>query len=184
MEERKVVEAAQRGDRRAFEVLVRYYQPKILRTIYHLLGDENESDDVAQEVWVRVYRSLPTFRRECRFSTWLYRITANEALTALKRLQQQRKRVVDHPLEELPHADGKPNARRILEGQEMGNQFQEAFAELPEKQKMVVTLVVFEELPHAEVGKILGMAEKTVSWHLFKAREFLAEKMNVSSRFS
>lgn len=175
--EKKVVEAAQRGSRRAFEVLVHRYQPWVIRTAYRLLGNETEADDVAQDVWLRIYRSLPSFRAESRFSTWLYRIATNETLSALKRLRRHQRHRSDQPLEEVAHADGKPNARRILEGREMEEQFRQAFDALPPERRMVITLVLFENMTHRDAGVILNMPEKTVSWHLFKAREFLAQKM-------
>ena len=90
--EEKLVEAAQRGDLDAFEALVNQNQAAVITTAFHLLGDETEADDVAQEVWLRAYHALPRFRFQSKFSTWLYRITVNQSMTALKK----RKNAVRH----------------------------------------------------------------------------------------
>jgi RNA polymerase sigma-70 factor, ECF subfamily len=177
-EDERLVTAAQRGDTHAFEALVQRHQPRVIRTLFHLLGNEAEADDAAQEVWIRVYRKLPSFRMDSQFSTWLYRITSNEARSALRRSSRHRSRIVGPSVEEISPADGRPGPRRILEGQEMARRFREVFDAMPVKRRLAVTLVLFEDLSHRQAGDILGLSEKTVSWHLFKAREFLSRRLH------
>jgi len=180
--EEKRIAAAQQGNLAAFEELVRDYQGCVVTTAYHLLGNEADADDVSQEVWIRVYRSLERFQFKSRFSTWLYRITVNQALTALKRrgrrLGSRSQDVrIDEVEGEFPLPDDAPDARSILEGKEMEQQFREALHTLPEKQRQAVILVLFEGLSHREAGEVMRVAEKTVSWHLFQARRRLLEKL-------
>ncbi|MBN1865884.1 sigma-70 family RNA polymerase sigma factor [Candidatus Sumerlaeota bacterium] len=180
--EEKLIRAAQDGSLDAFECLVLRYQSSVVSTAYHLLGDETEADDVAQEVWIRVFRSLRRFRFKSRFYTWLYRITVNQALSALRRrgrrLGTRRQDVeLDAPETELNLQSKAPGPRRILEGKEMAREFQRALNALPEKQRLAVILVLFQDLSHREAGQAMGVAEKTVSWHLFKARARLMKEL-------
>ena len=180
--EEKRIAAAQQGDLAAFEVLVRDYQGCVVTTAYHLLGNEADADDVSQEVWIRVYRSLGRFQFRSRFSTWLYRITVNQALTALKRRarspgSRSQDVRIDEVEGEYPLPDDAPDARSILEGKEMEERFREALQTLPEKQRLAVILVLLEGLSHREAGEVMKVAEKTVSWHLFQARKRLLEKL-------
>jgi len=186
--EEKLVRAASEGDLDAFEVLVRRYQARVVTTACQLLGDEAEADDVSQEVWIRVYRSLPRFQFRSRFSTWLYRITVNQSLTALKKRQHRLgARKMDVRIDQI-EADGvgeggyplpsdAPGPRRILEGKELHAAFRRALANLSIKQRLAVTLVLFQDLSHREAGRAMGIREKTVSWHLFKARARLLEEL-------
>ncbi len=180
--EEKCIVAAQQGDLDAFETLARLHQPNVFATAWRLLGNEAEADDVAQEVWLRVFRALPQFRLASRFSTWLYRIVVNQSLVALKRRQRRPgARPSDVALDDeeqgfaLP--DPKPGPRRILEGKETLRAFRLAMETLPLRQRLVVTLVLFQGLSHREAGEVLGIAEKTVSWHLFKARQQLMDEL-------
>jgi RNA polymerase sigma-70 factor (ECF subfamily) len=180
--EEKLVERAREGDLDAFERLVNTYQAQVVTTAHHLLRNETDADDVAQEVWIRVFRALPKFRAECRFSTWLYRITVNQSTTALKRRSRRfgaRKQDVEIDAlgDDLAIAGTAPGARRILEGKETAAEFHKALAALPRKQHLAVTLVLLQGLSHREAGRVMGVAEKTVSWHLFKAREKLLEEL-------
>jgi RNA polymerase sigma factor (sigma-70 family) len=106
----------------------------------------------------------------------------NQALTALKRrgrrLGSRSQDVrIDEVEGEFPLPDDAPDARSILEGKEMEQQFREALHALPERQRLAVILVLFEGLSHREAGEVMKVAEKTVSWHLFQARKRLLEKL-------
>lgn len=180
--EQRCIVAAQKGDMEAFEALVREFQGAVVSTAYHLVGNEADADDVAQEVWIRVFRSLLRFRFRSRFSTWLYRITVNQSLTFLKKRNRQpggRKKdiALDDPDREYPLRDKSPGPRHIMEGKESVREFRRALDALPTRQRLAVTLVLIQGISHREAGKIIGIAEKTVSWHLFKARERLTEDL-------
>lgn len=179
----QIIAAAQQGDMAAFETLVRAHHPAVVTTAYHLLGNEADADDVAQEVWIRVFRSLRQFRFKSRFSTWLYRITTNQALTALKRrgrrpgARRQDVRLDEWEEGEFPIPDSSEDARSILQGKEVAEEFRRALNALPQKQRLAVVLVLLEGLSHREAAEVMRMAEKTVSWHLFQARRELLERL-------
>lgn len=180
--EERLVHSAQGGDLAAFERLVQDHQARVVTTAYHLVGDEMEADDVAQEVWIRVFRSIGRFRFQSSFATWLYRITVNQSMTALKRRgrrlgSRRQDLALDGVDGEYPLAADGPGPRRILEGKEIGSAFRRAFDGLSRKQRLAITLVLFQDLPHRQAAEIMKVAEKTVSWHLFKARERLAEEL-------
>ena len=180
--EEKCIAAAQQGDLDAFETLVRLHQACVFATAWRLLGNETEADDVAQEVWIRVFRALPRFRLASRFSTWLYRIVVNQCLVTLKRRQRRpgarpNDLALDDEEQGVALPDPKPGPRRILEGKETLCAFRHAMETLPLRQQLVVTLVLFQGLSHREAGEVLGIAEKTVSWHLFKARQQLMDEL-------
>lgn len=180
--EEKTIVAAQQGELEAFESLVGEYQASVLTTAYHFMGNEPDADDVSQEVWIRVYRSLRKFRFQSSFSTWIYRITVNQSMTALKRRSRQAggKKLdvrLDDQEREYPLRDKTPGPRKILEGKETIREFRRALEALPRRQQLSVTLVLLQGLSHRQAGEIIGIAEKTVSWHLFKARGRLLEEM-------
>lgn len=180
--EEKCIAAAQQGDLDAFESLVRLHQSSVFATAWRLLGSETEADDAAQEVWIRVFRALPRFRLASRFSTWLYRIVVNQCLVTLKRRQRRpgarsSDLALDDEEQGVTLSDPKPGPRRILEGKETLRAFRQAMETLPLRQQLVVTLVLFQGLSHREAGDVIGIAEKTVSWHLFKARQQLMDEL-------
>ncbi len=177
-QEVKRIQAAQNGDMDAFEELVNEYQTLVFTTALQMLGDPQEADDIAQEAWLRAFKSIRRFRFRSKFSTWLYRIVVNQSLTALKRRGKRpgaRKQdiALDNPDYEYPLASNEPGPRRILQGRQAQEHFQKALAKLPTQQRLAVTLVLLQDLSHREAGEIMRVAEKTVSWHLFKAREKL-----------
>src|SRR5690606_13394752 len=126
--EELLIRSAQKGELAAFEQLVMEHHANVITTAWHLLGDETEADDVAQEVWIRVYRSLAQFRFGAKFSTWLYRITVNQSITAIKRRKlrfgmRREDLQLDASVEEPPLASMRPGPREILEGKEMLREF-------------------------------------------------------------
>lgn len=180
--EEKRILAAQQGDLEAFEALARHHQPNVFTLAWRLLGSETEADDVAQEVWIRVFRALPRFRFASSFSSWLYRIVVNQCLGSLKRRQRRLgTRPHDVPLDDVEQGftlpDPKPGPRRVLEGRETLRAFHRAMERLPLRQRLAVTLVLIQGLSHREAGDVLGISEKTVSWHLFKARQQLMDEL-------
>lgn len=181
-QEENLIKAAQQGDIAAFESLVAQHQRSVITTAYHMMHNETDADDIAQDVWIRVLYSLPRFRFQSRFSTWLYRITINQSLTALKKRNRRpggtrRDIELDGVEGDYPLRDKKPGPLRILQGQEAAREFQKRLDALPKRQRLAVILVLIQGMSHREAGAIIGVKEKTVSWHLHKARKELFEKM-------
>lgn len=156
------------GNEQGFEELVKRYQGYVINIVYSLSGDAEYADDIAQEVFIKVYRNLGSFRQEASFSTWLYRITVNTAYNYLK----SRKRYV--PLDnipEIPKVETLPATE--LEYKEKQEIIKNAIAKLPFKYRTVVALKDIEGLSYEEIAGILNCSIGTVESRLFRARAIL-----------
>ena len=163
-EEQGWIRKSQHGDHEAFESLIKRHQRMIHALTYRMTGSLADAEDLAQEVFIRAFRQLDSYRAEARFSTWLYRIAVNLCLNWKE--SRQRQQVLHTEWAEAretgsPTDDGR--ARLI----------QEALMKLKPKQRAALVLTVYEGLNHAEAGRALGCAETTVSWRVFAARNKL-----------
>jgi RNA polymerase sigma-70 factor (ECF subfamily) len=149
----QLIEAFQRGDERAFTELVSRYQERIYWLARRFQNDHDDADEIVQEVFCKVYESLKEFRRDASFYTWLYRITVNASLNALRKKKVQDFFRLDQLLDQPKSADDEPDD--LLEANEQRTLIEEAIATLPEKQKAVFILRYYDELPYEEISKIL-----------------------------
>jgi RNA polymerase sigma-70 factor, ECF subfamily len=165
----------------AFEELVELYQNRLVAVMNHLVGNAEEAEDLAQEVFLRVYRSRKKYRPRSKFSTWLFTIANNLALNALR--SRQRKPTVSfpapdsgplgpRPAEQLVPDRGSGPMRR-LERQELADFIHRALERLNERQRMAVMLNKFEDMNYAEIAEVMGLTTKAVKSLLSRARENL-----------
>lgn len=161
--EREIVRACQRGDREAFDRLVERYQRDVYRLCYRYVGHHEDANDLAQEVFLRAWRSVGRFRGDSSFSTWIYRIAVNACLNhrAVKR----------PPTQDLPETlpDPARGALSRAESDEEVRRVRGAIARLPEKQKATLILKLYHDLSHEEVAQVLGSSVGTVKSNLFHA---------------
>jgi RNA polymerase sigma-70 factor (ECF subfamily) len=162
-DEREAVEAAQRGDREAFDVLVTRYQRDVYRLCYRYAGNHHDANDLAQETFLKAYRAVARFRGESAFSTWLYRIAVNTCLNF-----KTARRPEPEPLAETL-ADGGRAVSEELERSERALKVRAAVERLPAKQRATLILKVYQDLTHEEVAGILGSSVGTVKANLFHA---------------
>lgn len=155
------VAAARSGDREAFARLVEEHQRDVYRLCYRYVNDHHDASDLAQETFLRAFRSLGRFRGESRFSTWLYRIAVNACLNF-----RSRRRPPGEPLPEALPGPGGREAER-LDREARARKVRAAVARLPEKQRATVILKVFQELTHEQVAEVLGSTVGTVKANLF-----------------
>jgi RNA polymerase sigma-70 factor (ECF subfamily) len=191
LRERVLVRRLQQRDERAFEEIVRTYQHKVYNLVYRMLGNRDEAEEVAQEVFVTVFKSIDTFRSESKFSTWLYRIASNHCKNRMKYLGRrsykstgeldeaaEREAAAAQPSALRPHIDG-PEA--VLEGLQLERMMQEAIALLDEDHRMLIVLRDVEDLSYDEICAITGLAEGTVKSRLHRARlslkDYMAKRM-------
>src|SRR5262249_21866153 len=137
--------------------------------VYRMLGSAEEAEDVSQEVFVTVFKSIDTFRGDCKFSTWLYRIAANHCKNRIKYLGRRAGRktgVLDEAAERAmldgqPHAMTQPMAspQEVLEGLQLERIVQEGIALLDEEHRMLIVLRDVEELSYEEIGQITSLPE-------------------------
>lgn len=167
-----LVEAARDGDRAAFDALVRLTYADTFTLALRLTGDEEDARDVVQETYLRAYRGLGRFRGDARFTTWLYRITANCAATALGRRGRHRH---DHLADDVPLADESPDrdpAHRAEHG-DLRDRLQVALRDLPPRLRAVVVLRDIYDLSHEAIAAELGISESAAKVRLHRARRKL-----------
>ncbi len=170
-----LVAAAQAGDRKAFDELVRVTYLDTYTLAYRLTGNEEDARDVVQEAYLRAFRGLKRFRGEARFSTWMYRITANCASTHLgKRRRHRHEELTDEVVDEL-HSGADPEAS--LEADSLRAQLQEVLRGLPPKLRAVVVLRDIYDLPHEAIAAELGISESAAKVRLHRARRKLREDL-------
>ena len=185
--EAELIAALQRGSRAAFEVVARAYQSRVYSHCLRMTGDEYQSYDLAQEVFLRVFRNIGRYEHKFAFYTWIYRITANCCIDYLRKRKREPTDMraahgdaaegptMEWPLE-LPDEQFCPQAA-ALNG-ELRTVISEAIEGLPEKLRMVVVLRDVEGHSYEEIGDILECSGGTVKSRLFRARSQLRETLS------
>jgi RNA polymerase sigma-70 factor (ECF subfamily) len=169
-----LVEAARRGDRPAFDALVRATYVDTYTLAHRLTGDDDDARDVVQETYLRAYRGLARFRGDAKFSTWLYRITANCASTHLDRRRRHRhEELTDDLAVGDPVAAHDPEHR--AEQAMVRDRLQVALRALPPRLRAVVVLRDVYDLPHEAIAAELGISESAAKVRLHRARRTLRE---------
>lgn len=171
-----LVSDARKGDRAAFEELVKLTYVDSYTLALRLVGDEEDARDVVQEAYFRAYRGLKRFRGDAQFTTWLYRITANCASTHLgKRARNRHEELPDDA--PLVDAGLRGNPEANASHREMREHLQEALAELPPRLRAVVVLRDIYDLPHEAIAAELGISESAAKVRLHRARRKLREQL-------
>ncbi|HIE44373.1 MAG TPA: sigma-70 family RNA polymerase sigma factor [Candidatus Omnitrophica bacterium] len=185
-EDRELVEAFQANREGVFDKLVLKYKDKVFNLCYRFLGDYEEANDCAQEVFVKLYRSLKKFQQKSSFSTWLYRITVNTCKNKLASSEYRlRKKMVrlDNPIHSekgtyrIEIEDETLSPATQLDRKEKEMLIQNAIGSLPEEQKMVVLLRDVEGFSYEKITVITGYNIGTVKSKLARARQKLREKL-------
>ncbi len=177
-----LVERAQKGDKRAFELLVIKYRRKVERLLSRMVRDAAEVEDITQEAFIKAYRALPQFRGESAFYTWLYRIAVNTAknyLVARKR-QPVSSDVQAEDAENYEEGDllrdvATPDAE--LQSKQIAQAVNAAVDALPEELRNAITLREIEGLSYEEIAQMMDCPIGTVRSRIFRAREAIAEKI-------
>jgi RNA polymerase sigma-70 factor (ECF subfamily) len=177
-----LIRAAQQGDRAAFEELVRQYDQPVLRLALHLTGSEQEAKDVYQEAFLKVYRNLGSFRFECSFYTWIYRIVSNLCMDYLRRKQVRKEDPsvrVSSDGEEFDLLDQVPDERagaspeQDLMRRELGKRIARALTKLSPRERMVFEMKHYQGLKLRTIGEALNTTEETAKNTLFRATQKL-----------
>ena len=162
------------GDMDAFRLLVETHQARVIGTISKMLGSDAESEDLAQQVFIRIWKSAPRYRPTAKFTTWLFRITRNLVFNELRR----KRHFVDQA-EEVPEpkerAEKEPD--QVLLEEELQHAIQDAINRLPESQRMAIILRRYEEMPYEEIAKVMGTTVPAVKSILFRARAELRQRL-------
>ena len=181
-----LVARAQRGDQRAFEMLVIKYQRRIERLIARMVRDVDLVQDIAQETFIRAYRAIPQFRGESAFYTWLYRIAVNTAKKALGELKRD-PLVSEAAL--VSHDDGDETSRNenalsdgetpesLLASKQVASAVNAAIDALSEDLRQAIVLREIEGLSYEEIAAVMNCPIGTVRSRIFRAREAIAERL-------
>jgi RNA polymerase sigma-70 factor (ECF subfamily) len=177
-----LVERVQKGDRRAFDLLVRKYQHKVVAVIGRYISDWSECQDVAQEAFLRAYRAMPAFRGDSQFYTWMYRIAINTAKNHLVS-QGRRPPTDDIAIEDALLLDGgtrlkdRATPEHELLRQEIEQTVFAAVEGLPEDLKTAITLREVDGLSYEEIAEAMNCPIGTVRSRIFRAREAIDAKL-------
>src|SRR5512141_910314 len=181
--DQQLVARAQRGDKRAFELLVMKYQRKLGRLLSRWVRDPAEVEDVTQEAFIKAYRALPSFRGESAFYTWLYRIAINTAKNYLVALGRRAPTTTGFDNEE---AEGFEDAEQVRdsntpesepEGKQIAAVVNKAMDALPDDLRTAITLREIEGLSYEEIANVMNCPIGTVRSRIFRAREAIAAEL-------
>ena len=178
------MERIKTGDEEAFREFVEAHQYRIIGVIAKMLGDETDAQDIAQQVFVRVWKSAPRWQPTAKVTTWLFKITRNLVFNEVRRRKRHPVQSLDATLAsdegDRPRQIADPGVKAAdtaLLDDEMQAAIQTAIDELPETQRMAVILRRYDDVPYEEIGEILDLSVPAVKSILFRARTDLREKL-------
>ncbi|MDB4967869.1 MAG: polymerase, sigma-24 subunit, subfamily [Myxococcales bacterium] len=187
LRERMLIRRLQQRDERAFAEVMRLYQHKVFNVVFRMVGNREEAEDIAQEVFVTVFKHVDSFRGDAKFSTWLYRIATNHTRNRMKYLGRRAYNTTGELDEAAERAaqDAQPSSMRpqtagpdaVLEGLQLEKVVQEGIAALEPEHREVLVLRDVENLSYDEIASITAVAEGTVKSRLHRARLALKEHM-------
>jgi RNA polymerase sigma-70 factor (ECF subfamily) len=181
--DRQLVTRAQRGDKRAFELLVEKYQRKLARLLSRFIRDPAEVEDVTQEAFIKAYRALPAFRGDSAFYTWLYRIGIN---TAKNYLMAMGRRAPTSTEVEADQAEGFDEGEQlrdintpesVLLSKEIAETVNSTIEKLPEELRIAIQLREIEGMSYEDIAKVMDCPIGTVRSRIFRAREAIAQQL-------
>jgi RNA polymerase sigma factor (sigma-70 family) len=179
-EDERLVARAQQGDVCAFDQLVGRHTSRLYGLVYHMTGNHEDTNDLLQDVWTKVFRSLAGFRGASRFTTWIHSIAVNMSINFLKRRNRRQTVSLDAGGDEGGTSDAlenllvSPHTPRTEAGiSELQKRLTDALGKLSAEHRAVVTMFDIQGMAHAEIGRTLGVSEGTVRSRLFYAHRQL-----------
>jgi RNA polymerase sigma-70 factor (ECF subfamily) len=170
------------GDEESFRVLLEKHRNSLVHFLYRMVQEQAVSEELAQEVYLRIYRSRATYEPTARFTTWMFRIATHLAINWLRDQKNERTqerldedRGSDTPVREV--ADRKPSVEQRMVFQARMQEIRDAIAKLPEKQRAAVLMHKYEEMEYSQIAGVLECSESAVKSLLFRAYETLRAKL-------
>ena len=178
MEEKELIRAAQKGSEEAFAALVEKYRIKMFNLAYSIIRDPDLADDLAQDVFIKAYVSLPKFKHQSGFGTWLYRIAVNASMDHLRKERKFKTAVCKARTSEQTVQDDEIVKQEIEEEREERRKLlYQALRSLPEKHQVILTLRDIQGLPYREIADMLDISPGTVDSRLHRARQKLRKRL-------
>lgn len=182
-EDLALVKRVQQGDKQAFNILVLRYQHRVCDIAFRFVNNYVDANDIAQEAFIRAFKSIDSFRGESTFYTWMYRITCNVSKTYLDNNQKHRYAVdLDDPdfdaqqdVRGMLTSHDSPDA--LIESEELGSVIKEALAELPDDLKRALILREVDGLSYEDISELTASPIGTVRSRIFRARQFIDERL-------
>ncbi len=168
----ELVKLAQKGEGRAFDILVQRYQTKVTHLVYRYVHNRDTAMDLVQDIFFKIYRNLVNFKGESKFSSWLFRVAINDCIDHLRRKKVRKEQSLDTYRESgYDVADNSPgrNVAVTLEKKTEKQRVQRALADLPANLKSVIVMKIYQEMTFDEIAEILRQPVSTVKSRLYKA---------------
>jgi len=185
MTETEIIKSLQEGSETAFKQLVEQYQQRVVNTCYGFVHNTEDAEDIAQDVFIEVFRSVHKFRADSKISTWLYRIAVNRSLNFIR---DNRKRKWFQSFEDTVKAQNSgiqklegsesENPGLELENRQRANMLHEAINSLPENQKTAFSLNKYEDLSYQEIAEVMEMSLSSVESLIHRAKKNLQKKLH------
>ena len=181
--DQKLVEKAQRGDKKAFGMLVEKYQRRLNRLLSRMVRDQSEIEDIVQDSFIKAYRAINNFRGDSAFYTWLYRIGINTAKNHLVKLGKRPKAMNDVEIEEIENFEDAPDLRNhetpesTMMSSEIVASVNQTIQALPNELREAISLREMDGLSYEEIADLMNCPIGTVRSRIFRAREVIAEKL-------
>jgi RNA polymerase sigma-70 factor (ECF subfamily) len=186
LDDAALIREAQRGNREAFEELVRHYDHAVLRLALHITGSDTEAQDIYQDAFLKAYRNIGSFRFECSFYTWIYRIVTNLCLDHMRKRNVRKEDSSTHVddegqtydvMDQVADARAGANPERDLMRRELGGMIAKALERLTPRERMVFELKHYQGLKLRTIGEMLNTTEETAKNTLFRATQKLRSSL-------
>jgi len=184
--ERALLERCLRRDAAAFDEIVLQYKTKVFNYLHRMTGNSQDAEDLTQEVFIRLYTSLPSFKNQSSLNTWIFRIASNLCIDRFRR--GKKFQAIAYSLDEATDTDDGTTSRelpdltfephRIAENSELADQISNALVRLPDKLRAVILLHDIEDMPYDEIARVVGCPIGTVKSRLFHARVRLRDLLS------
>jgi RNA polymerase sigma factor (sigma-70 family) len=175
--EEEVVNKILSGNLLAFNVLVKQYEKLVFHVVNRMVNDEQDKEDVCQEVFIKVHKSLNTFQFKSKLSTWIARIAYLTAINYLKRYRKHAMQDYPEGLDNYYFTNDDP--AQLLHKKDVSAYVNHLIGQMPEQYRVLITLFHLDEFSYQEIEDITGMPEGTVKSYLFRARKILKERLEI-----
>jgi RNA polymerase sigma-70 factor (ECF subfamily) len=168
------------GDASSFDLLLERHRTPVVHFLYRMVQNRAIAEDLAQEVFLRVYRSRAGYEASAKFTTWLFRIATNLAFNWIRDEKGRQQRSIEGDESGAVArqiGDGRPSVERVLVDEVKLQEVRDAIALLPEKQRAAVLMHKYEEMEYSQIAKVLGLSESAVKSLLFRAYENLRSRL-------